>query len=356
MKLLIQHPHREGEISGVLTSIAQLVPTLVAEFGVDVRVMSSRTTSLAEQLALVRWCDAVMLNSNSLWIVFLGKILRRPTLLKLHFLQYQTVHWTFVPRGFGSRMYAELKHLYGLQTTGLYRFQAVSRLALRTLVALCVDRVCACSRFCAEQAELPRRIAVLRNPLRVAAGLPPRNRRDLDRPPRFVFVGRITADKGWGILIEACELLQAGGHDFRLDIAGDGPDFEVLRQRVCKQNLAGGVRLLGHIDSEAVGACFAGALAAIVPSRFQEPAGYVAVEAAAAQVIAIVARVGGLPDTAGSDCPTFESGDAADLAGLMIRLLSDPEGAVASGRAAYLRVCREFTPSQVASDLLTLLR
>ena len=151
-------------------------------------------------------------------------------------------------------------------------------------------------------------------------------------------------------------MLHARGRDFQLDMVGDGPDFEMLQQRVRKLSLAGRVRLLGHIDSEAVGACFAGAMAAIVPSRFQEPAGYVAVEAAAAQVIAIVARVGGLPDTAGSDCPTFESDDAADLLAQMIRLLNDPQGAVALGRSAYLRVCREFTPSQVAGELLTLLR
>lgn len=356
MKLLIQHPHREGEISGVLTSIAQLTPALIGQFNVDLRVISSSTARLSEQLAAVRWCDAVMLNSNSLWIVLLGRLLGKPTLLKLHFLQYQTVHWDFTPRGFGSRVWVEVRHLLNLQSSWLYRFQSIARLTLRTLVALSVGRVCACSRFCAEQAELPRRVSVLRNPLEVVPDLPARSVRDLDMPLRFVFVGRVAHDKGWDILVEAAAELKASGSSFQLDIAGDGPDMDMLRQRVRALGLEDQTRMLGHIDSAAVKAAFTGAMAAIVPSRFQEPAGYVAVEAAAAQVVSIVASVGGLPDTAGPDCPRFAPGIATDLAAQMLRLLEAPETAVASGRAAYLRACREFTPSQVASDLLVLLR
>jgi len=175
-------------------------------------------------------------------------------------------------------------------------------------------------------------------------------------PPRFVFAGRLTHDKGWETLLDAAAVLHAEGRTFQLDIAGDGPDADALRQRVEGLALAGHVRLLGRLDAGAVGARFAGALAAIVPSRFQEPAGYVAVEAAAAQVVSVVARVGGLPDTAGPHCPSFPPGSGVDLAAHMARMLDDPAAALVSGRAAYLGACQKFSPSQVANDLMALLR
>jgi glycosyltransferase involved in cell wall biosynthesis len=356
VKLLVQHPHSDGEISGVMTSIVQLVPALKMECGVDVRVISSRTASLSEQFAALRWSDAVMLNSNSLWLVLLGRLLGKRTLLKLHFLQYQTVHWKYEKLAFGSRLATELWHLLGLRTNLRYRFDSVARLVVRTVVALTASRVCACSRFCAEQASLPRRVAILLNPLKVTSDLPPRRIQDLDAPPRFMFAGRLTRDKGWDTLLDAAAALRREGLDFQLDIAGDGPDAEALRQRVHVLDLADRVTLVGRLEATELQSRFTGALAAIVPSRFQEPAGYVAVEAASAQVVSIVARVGGLPETAGPYCACFSPGDATELAAQMRRLLSEPVGAIVSGRDAYCRASSEFAPSRVAQDMLALLR
>ena len=43
-----------------------------------------------------------------------------------------------------------------------------------------------------------------------------------DRPLGFLFFGRILAYKGLPLFVEACELLHARGHDFRIGVAGEG--------------------------------------------------------------------------------------------------------------------------------------
>jgi glycosyltransferase involved in cell wall biosynthesis len=227
---------------------------------------------------------------------------------------------------------------------------------MRTLVALLARRVCACSGFSAAQASLPRPVSVLRNPLAVVPGQVARTLQELDQPLRFVFVGRLSDEKGWATLLDAAARLRRSGREFAVDIVGDGPDRERLLAALASDNLAANVHWLGRRSPVDVQTQLAGALAAVVPSRVQEQAGYVAVEAAAHQVASIVSNAGGLPETAGPACPRFEIDDTQELMCRMASWLDDPEQALAAGRDAYLRACDEFSPDRIACELLELLR
>ena len=356
MRLLIQHPHAEGEISGVLSSVNELLPALAARSGVQPQVFSSKHAGWREQWRAVEGCDAVMLNSNCFGLMLFARLLGRRSVLKLHYPQYQTVHWQYSPMPFRQRLVAELRHLWGLDTNARYLAASVGRLGMRTVVALLAHRVCACSRFCAEQASLPRRVHVLKNPLAVQRGLPPRTLEQLDGPLRFVFVGRLSDEKGWDTLLDAAQDLKASGRGFVVDIVGDGPDRARLEARIIAGHLAKHVRTLGRLAPAEVRPRLAGALAAVVPSRVQEQAGYVAVEAASEQVASIVSRAGGLPETAGVACPSFDVGDATQLMQHMAGFIDDPLKALAAGRVAYLTACDEFDPGRIAEGLLALLR
>jgi glycosyltransferase involved in cell wall biosynthesis len=195
----------------------------------------------------------------------------------------------------------------------------------------------------------------LKNPLSVTHGLPTRAPDDLDRPYRFVFAGRISDEKGWDTLLDAAALLRGRGHDFTVDLAGDGPEFDLLKARVASSRMAEQISVLGRLSATQVRERLVGALAVVIPSRFQEPAGYVALEAAAVQVAAIVSRVGGLPETAGADCPSFKPGDAEQLMRHMESFLLDPPLCLDVGRKSYLRVQLEFDPVFIAAQLLQLL-
>jgi len=261
-----------------------------------------------------------------------------------------------VPMSFGRRMVTELRHLYGLKSGPRYFAESVARLFLRTLSAFAVNRVSACSRFCAEQSALPMEVRVLRNPIRVAPGLPRRELAFLEKPWRFVFVGRVERYRGWDTLVDAASRVAAAGRDFRVDVIGDGVDLQAMKEQVAAGGLTERFHFFGRLDSKRTLEAMSGALAAVMPSRFQEPAGYIPLEAASQRLACIVSRVGGLPETAGPDCPSFAAGEADELAQLMCRFLDEPENALAAGYAAYLRAQEQYSPRVIADELIGILR
>ena len=356
MRLVIQHPHREGEISGVLTSIDEMIAELASRQGIEFRILSTKECGLWHQLAAVWWADALMFNSNCLLMTVVARLLRRRTLLKLHYLQYHTAHTEYLPMSFRQRLLTELRYFWKLRAGPRYFTESVGRLLLRTATGLIVHRVSACSRFCAEQSALPRDVQVLRNAMRIAAGQPPRDRSSLDTPPRFVFIGRVTRDKGCDTLVDAAHEVARTGRDFRIDVIGDGNDLPTMKERVAAEGLTDRFRFSGRLASNEVLAAMSGALAAIMPSRYQEPAGYIPIEAASRRVACIVSTVGGLLETAGPDAPAFTAGRADELARHMIRFLDHPAEALDAGNAAHLRAKQLYSPKLIVDELLTLLQ
>jgi glycosyltransferase involved in cell wall biosynthesis len=65
------------------------------------------------------------------------------------------------------------------------------------------------------------------------------------RPPTIVSVGRLVEKKGFPDLIDACAGLAADGREFRCVIVGDGPQEQLLRERVAAAGLESRVALIG---------------------------------------------------------------------------------------------------------------
>jgi glycosyltransferase involved in cell wall biosynthesis len=252
-------------------------------------------------------------------------------------------------------MASELRLILGRKSGMIYKMQALARLLAKIVVASSADNLAACSSFCAEQLSLKRSVQVLYNPIPVMPGQPARALSALPEIPRFVFAGRITGDKGWDILFDAAEYVHKLGRTFLVQFVGDGPDMASLQARINESTAQGWVQALGRRDSEALQRVFGLALAVIVPSRFQEPAGYIPAEAAALQVMSIVARSGGLQEVAGPASLTFQSGDWLELANHMIALLDSPAEAVRLGRECYLRAHNIFDPRDAAAKVVQLL-
>src|SRR5262249_43093224 len=159
-----------------------------------------------------------------------------------------------------------------------------------------------------------------------------------------------THEKGWDTLVEAARRLALKGREFQVDMIGDGDDFEAMKQRVTAAGLSERFRIRGRLDARASQAALVGALAAVVPSRYQEAAGYIPLEAAAHRVASIVTRVGGLAETAGPDCPSFAAGNVEELEERMTRFLDNPSQALTAGYAAYLRAGEQFSPQVIANE------
>jgi glycogen synthase len=92
------------------------------------------------------------------------------------------------------------------------------------------------------------------------------------------------------------------------------------------------------------------ALALVVPSRWNEPTGYVILEAATRGRVCIAARRGGIPEVIGPGL-LFENEDVAGLAAHMRRLLENPADATRLGIEAYKFGCANFSTRHMAMKL-----
>jgi glycosyltransferase involved in cell wall biosynthesis len=159
------------------------------------------------------------------------------------------------------------------------------------------------------------------NPVDAARG--PRS--GAENNAEFVFVGRLSAEKGGLLLAEAAKL--AG---VNVAFVGDGPERAAI-ERANPQ-----ATVTGWVDHDAVLAHLRTARALVVPSLWYETLGLVVLEAAALGTPAIVPR-----DTApaelvrsGETGLSFARGDVADLAA-QLRTLKDDALVERLSRAAY---------------------
>ena len=148
-------------------------------------------------------------------------------------------------------------------------------------------------------------------------------------PPRFAFLSRLTRKKGGAWLLRAAALVP-GVH---LDVAGEGPEADALAELAADLGLDDRVTFHGWVGPERAAALLRGARAAVVPSLWHEPAGLVALEAAAHGRAVVASRVGGLPEYARPEAALLVApGDVAGLAAALRRLADDPDLAGRLGR------------------------
>ena len=68
---------------------------------------------------------------------------------------------------------------------------------------------------------------------------------------KFVFAaaGRLSSQKGYDLLLQACEILKKRTNNFFLAIAGEGPEHEEYQNFINSRNLQENVSLTGRIDN-----------------------------------------------------------------------------------------------------------
>lgn len=147
---------------------------------------------------------------------------------------------------------------------------------------------------------------------------------EIKRDRELIFVGRIVSDKGADILLDALGRLAQEGVRPKLTIVGSGPDEPMLRTQVAQLGLHAQVTFAGPLRGELLARVLNQHRILIVPSRWAEPFGIVALEAAACGCMVIGSSGGGLPDAIGPCGFTFPNGDAKALSELIAWALRDP--------------------------------
>lgn len=163
-------------------------------------------------------------------------------------------------------------------------------------------------------------------------------------PPVVLGWGRLVEDKGLDVALRAFELVRRSVPEARMVIAGDGTQREALQRLSSSLGLDGHVEFPGWIDPGLVPDLVNKATVVVAPSRWQEPFGLVALEAAQMARPVVATRVGGLPEVVedGRTGILVESEDVAAMARAVVDLLKSPTLAREVGVRARERALRCF--------------
>jgi glycosyltransferase involved in cell wall biosynthesis len=261
-----------------------------------------------EVLRLVRWCEIFLQNNISLRTLWPLLFVRRPLLI---------AHQTWITHADGS--------------TGWQH--CLKRFVLRYATSLAISRAVA--------AQLPGPSIQVGNPYddEVFKYVPTE-----PRTKELIFVGRLVSDKGANLLLEAMALLDSKP---RLTIAGDGPERSRLEKQVAELRLQARTDFIGAQTSEQLASLLRQHQILVVPSRWREPFGIVALEGIACGCLVVGSAEGGLAEAIGPCGVTFPNGDARALASALAKLLENSAECDRLRRNAAAHLAR-FTPRYVA--------
>ena len=175
------------------------------------------------------------------------------------------------------------------------------------------------------------------------------------RSQTLLFVGRLVTDKGVDLLLEALVILKERGLHPDLTVAGEGPELPTLQDFSTRHDLGGQVVFAGAQSAEQVAIQMSRHRILVIPSRWSEPFGVVAVEGIACGCLVLGSEQGGLTDAIGPCGRTFPNDDARALARQLQELLhAPPPGPLEAGvRDAHLARHR---PAAVAQRYLKVIR
>ncbi len=165
---------------------------------------------------------------------------------------------------------------------------------------------------------------------------------------RFLFVGRLSEEKGVRLLLDAWDHHQDGTLGV-LTLVGSGPLEDYARARVRART---DVLVAGRLDSERVGIAMRESTVVLVPSTWQEPFGLVVLEAYARARPVLSTGEGGLADLLHADCSWRAAPTVDAWAAALARV--DPTEARARGRRARARFEAVYSPAVVTSQLISI--
>ena len=163
---------------------------------------------------------------------------------------------------------------------------------------------------------------------------------------RLLFVGRLNDQKGADHLLNALALMK---REAWLDIVGDGPNREALKQLAQQLGVASRIRWHGQLSQSELPPLYQRAAAVVIPS-IDEGLGLVAVEALLCETPVVAFDSGGLRDVIQHEKTGLlvKPGDRAALASALDNLLARDDRGSQLGRAGRLYALSAFAPESAA--------
>ncbi|WP_158243245.1 glycosyltransferase family 4 protein [Acidimangrovimonas sediminis] len=173
----------------------------------------------------------------------------------------------------------------------------------------------------------------------------PWSERDMD----FAYIGRLGAEKGVDLLIEAVAELPGT----TLSIIGSGSLEPQLRERVEALEISDRVHFLGRMEAKEINAALNRHKVMVAPSRYDEPFGTVALEGQAAGCRVVVSSGGGFPEAAGPGGIVFTNGDIDALRDAMQQALEPMDSRLSGDIDRHLESHRIQSFVAAFSDMIT---
>lgn len=149
--------------------------------------------------------------------------------------------------------------------------------------------------------------------------------------PYFLFFGRISKEKGIDVLVDAFRIVAVEMPEWRLIIAGDGPERASLEESLRGTDVSNRISFVGFKRGGELQDLISNAAFAVSGSRCRENMPYSVIEAFAAGTPSIGSRIGGIPELICNGVTGFlcEPGDVSSMrVGLLsaAKLYSDVKG------------------------------
>ena len=168
--------------------------------------------------------------------------------------------------------------------------------------------------------------------------------------PLLISVGRLSAPKGYDVLIQAFTVVRNMYQNARLLIAGAGTLEDELEQLIIRLGLEGSVHLLGR--REDVPELLA-ASDVYVNASLWEGLPVSILEAMSAGLPIVATSVGDIPHIVPPDAGiVVPPGDPAPLATAICKILQDPQAAMRMGKNAKQLAVTQYSPSAWIDRLL----
>lgn len=165
----------------------------------------------------------------------------------------------------------------------------------------------------------------------------------------LAYVGEFRHIKGADLLIDAVARLHENGKKVTLTLGGDGEEMAALKAQVERLGLTDTIRFIGHVKARSG---FSKGRLLVVPSR-SDSMPYVVIEAGAAGIPMIAARVGGIPEIFGAESPAlFAASDAEAMAEAIAAALADPQGTAQRASALRERISAHFSQQSMVDGVL----
>ncbi len=337
MKILITSQYYYPVIAG-LNPIAQLSAREFIRRGHEVRLLTGtadtfegehefpifRREKFRATLEHYRWCDVVFQNHVTIRYSLPLFFIHRPCVISM-------TSWMDLKAG---------------RSTGTWTLRSVvTNLFFAQVLRRAARNIAACPAIAAAN-RVPARI--IPNPFDSQAF---RNEHRPHRSRDLLFMGRLVTDKGVDDFLRALAVVRAAGFDIGAAIAGEGGELDTLTALSRELGLAEKVRFIGPKRGKAVADLMNSHEVMVVPSKWNEPIGIVALEAIACGCVVIGSEGGGLATTIGPCGLTYPNGDYRKLAERIIEVLRLGGRLESFTRNATTHLAR-YVPERVCGEYL----